>query len=318
MAKIYISYSKRDSEIAIQIAAGLKAHGHEIVYDIGELAPGVNWRRQLLDGLKSSDVFVPLLTDNSIGSQFVLSEIGSARAFSEESKGMLLIPVLLDKLPIPPVLSDFQVIFGEHRNVTEICMEIDRGVHTFLGRRAAVEKAEGEVKERIESNAPEFIDEAIASLKQVERRYRLTGTTWYIAGFLSLVLGLVFAFIAVTQAATINPDSWIKFAYLALKAVIVIGLLAATSKYCFVLGKSYVSESLKNADRLHAISFGRFYLRVFGAKASWPELKEAFQHWNIDRRSTFYDLTTDQIDPKLIDAVIEISKAVSAKKEDKK
>jgi hypothetical protein len=61
-----------------------------------------------------------------------------------------------------------------------------------------------------------------------------------------------------------------------------------------------MSESLKCSDRIHAIGFGKFYLKAYGEKATWLELKEVFQHWNIDRSSTFAALDSSQIDPQII------------------
>ena len=69
---------------------------------------------------------------------------------------------------------------------------------------------------------------------------------------------------------------------------------------------------------MHAISFGKFYLRVFGSNASWPEVKEAFQHWNIDRSSTFSNLATSEFDPKMFESLIELAKVVSSEKAKKK
>src|ERR1044072_8642937 len=81
MAKVYISYNHRDREIACDIASGLKKSGHELTIDVESLAPGQEWRSALTDALQLSDVFISLLTKNSIASQFVLTELGAARAF---------------------------------------------------------------------------------------------------------------------------------------------------------------------------------------------------------------------------------------------
>jgi len=74
-----------------------------------------------------------------------------------------------------------------------------------------------------------------------------------------------------------------------------------------------MSEALKSADRIHAISFGKFYLKVYGARATWPEVREAFQHWNIDRTSVFSSLGTTEFDPKLMEGLLELGKSFAAK-----
>ncbi|MNW15678.1 hypothetical protein D3C71_2142650 [compost metagenome] len=74
---------------------------------------------------------------------------------------------------------------------------------------------------------------------------------------------------------------------------------------------------MKAADRIHAIRFGEFYLRAFGDKTKWAELKEVFQHWNIDRTSNFSSLDTSQFDPKIVESLLELTKFLGQKKDGK-
>ena len=79
-----------------------------------------------------------------------------------------------------------------------------------------------------------------------------------------------------------------------------------------------MSESLKSADRMHAISFGKFYLKVYGSDDTWPELKEVFQHWNIDRSSSFSSQTTAEFDPKIIESMLEFIRVFEQSPSNKK
>jgi len=318
MARIYISYTSADREVANELAGGLTDKGHEVLMDVDTLVPGQNWRAVLTDALQSSEVFVSLLTENSTSSQYVLTELGAARAFMQSSKKMLVIPVVFEGIEIPSVISDIQVLRAAYLDIKSVVEKIDRAIASFIGRRAAEEKKEEEVKERIESNAATFIQDAIESLEKQESRNRRSGNIWYYLGYITLVAGIAFGFYSITQFSISTDMQWIRFAYLGLKSIIVVGLLIACSKYSFTLGKSYMSEALKGADRIHAISFGKFYLRAFGEKATWSELKEVFQHWNIDRNSAFSTLDTNQFDPKFLEAIIEVAKAASSKVEIKK
>jgi hypothetical protein len=318
MANLYISYNQRDREFVASIAERLKGQGHQLTLDVEALSPGQDWRRALTDGLKSSEVFIVFLSQNSLDSQFVLSEIGAARAYAAESDRMLMIPVIIDEIQIPAVIQDLHVIVVPNRDIEQIVERISTAISAFIGRRAAKEEQAEAVAQRIEANAAEYIEEAIRSLEKLERRNGVIGSSWYIAGFVSLILGIAFAFVGVANIASAPERTWVDFAILSLKTIVVIGLLGACAKYAFTLGKSYVSESLKSADRIHAISFGKFYLRVFSAKATWPELKEVFQHWNIDRSSSFSSLDPSQFDPKLIESIIEIARMVTGKTAEKK
>ncbi|RFD85426.1 hypothetical protein [Salmonella enterica] len=73
------------------------------------------------------------------------------------------------------------------------------------------------------------------------------------------------------------------------------------------MAKTHQLEALKNADRLHAISFGKFYMRVFSTQISQSELKEVFQHWNTSGASDLSHLDVDKIDSRFIELFGKIS-----------
>jgi hypothetical protein len=120
MARIYLSYSRKDIEFALKLADRLRSNGHEISIDIESLSPGEDWRRALSVGLKNSDVFVVLLSENSKTSQYMLHEIGAARAYSAESDRMLVVPVAIDDIDIPITLQDVQVLFSPDRDLNNV------------------------------------------------------------------------------------------------------------------------------------------------------------------------------------------------------
>lgn len=318
MAKIYISYNHADRELAIQISSGLKAQGHQITLDVESLAPGQDWRAALSEGLKASEVFVALLTESSLKSQFVLSEIGAAQAYMESTGRLLLIPVIADQIEIPPIVRHINAIFSPDHDVDYILQELGRAIAAFEGQRAAKEEREVEVRKRIEKNTAEYVDDVLQSLDKGELRNRRAAFIWYVLGFATLVLGVAFGLYSLSNIGAAVGQSWTWIAVITLKSVIVVGLLIACSKYSFALGKSYMTEALKSSDRRHAIHFGKFYLRAYGIDASWTELKEVFQHWNIDKSSAFSGLDPAQYDPKFLDSAINLVKALSELKEGRK
>lgn len=317
MAKIYISYQREDLSFVSQLADNLKLSGHLLSYDIDELSAGTEWRNALDTGLKTSEIFIVVLSNNTQHSQYVLTEVGAARAYSLESGRMLLIPLVIDDIQLPLAIQDIHAIIQPDRNLTQIVQKIERAISTFIGRRAAIETAESEAAQKIQSNSADYIRVAIDSLSSLERRDRLFSYFWYLVGFIALVVGIAFALLglsAVAQQVDLGIPSLL---VVALKTVVVIGLLGACAKYAFSLGKSYSSESLKSSDRIHAIRFGEFYLRAFGEKTKWEELKEVFQHWNIDRNSSFSSLDPSQFDPKIVESILELVKIFGGKKDEK-
>jgi hypothetical protein len=54
-------------------------------------------------------------------------------------------------------------------------------------------------------------------------------------------------------------------------------------------------------------------LRAFGDKGKWEELKDVFQHWNLDRSTSFSTLDASSLDPKLIESILELAKLLMPK-----
>ena len=237
MAKIYLSYSHADRDFALELARTLRGLGHQLIIDVDTLQPGQDWRRALESGLRHSDVFVVLLSKESVSSQYVLSEIGAARAYAESSEGKALIPVILDQIQIPPVVADLMAIVSPKRNVEEVSESINRAVSAFEGKRAAVEDEQRALSEKIQTSAAEYVDDAITSLLKREKRDRWLGVIWQFIGFVALGVGVAFVVATITQDLSgTSTRNWPDFAQLALRSVLVIALLGACAKYAFILG----------------------------------------------------------------------------------
>jgi hypothetical protein len=123
-----------------------------------------------------------------------------------------------------------------------------------------------------------------------------------------------------SHAGSLSPKTvgdvsaaWVGFAWAALKTFVIIGLILAAAKYCFVLGRANMSEALKSADRIHAMSYGRFYLRAFRGREAPAAIKDVFQHWNISTPSAFADSSPEQFDPKFLDKALDLAKTLAAK-----
>ncbi len=68
---------------------------------------------------------------------------------------------------------------------------------------------------------------------------------------------------------------------------------------------------------LHAakeFSIGNELRHPFGEKAECTQMKEAFQHWNIDKGSTFVGQDQKELDPMIYSITFEMAKAISAQK----
>jgi len=77
-------------------------------------------------------------------------------------------------------------------------------------------------------------------------------------------------------------------------------------------------EAIRNADRRHAIYFGKLYQAYPHDEIKFEEMKEAFQNWNIDAKSLFMSLKSKDYDPAILASLAEMAKAVGEKAKEKK
>ncbi|MCM2438717.1 toll/interleukin-1 receptor domain-containing protein [Agrobacterium vitis] len=317
MSKIYVSYTMRDDKFAQELMTSLRAAGHEITIEGARLTPGINWRLELNQGLKAAEVFIILISESTMHSQFPMMELGTARAYAETSGKMLILPIVLGELALPTIVQDIQVIFARNRPATDLVADVDVAISAFEGRRAAQEEQQEELAQAVQGNLAEFVDEAIKTQQQYEKAHKVAAQRWYLIGYASLVFGLLttayLAYSVIISTAT-TPD-YARTISISLLNVIAIAILAALARYAYSLGKSYMSESLKSSDRIHAIQFGKFFLRAYGSQTNSAEIREVFQYWNIDRTSTFSSLDASQIDPQIVNMVVQIVSAITGKKD---
>lgn len=63
-------------------------------------------------------------------------------------------------------------------------------------------------------------------------------------------------------------------------------------------------EAIRCSDRIHAISFGKFFLDAYGSEASREEVLRAFSSWNIDNGNTsFRNQSGEDYDPKIAEII---------------
>lgn len=316
MARIFLSYAKLDEPFVAELANRLTKAGHDPVFSGGTLTAGQPWRTTLTDQLRDADCVLIVLSQRSAESEWVMTEVGAALGYFHERGRPFVLPLVIDDIPIPVQLSHIQALIAHGRSQDEVVAEISRSIAAMTGRLQARKDDAAEAHARVELNAAQYIAASLLELRHKEKTYRVIAYSWYTASLVALLGGVAFGLYRASLPATADPD-WHSIAHLAVASLLVVGLVSALSRFAFVLGKSFMVESLRNADRIHAISFGQFYLEAFGEKAEWSEIKEAFQHWNIDSGSSFIKQSTADIDPQIIKAAIEVAKGLGGKAKEK-
>ncbi|GEM65964.1 hypothetical protein SF1_39460 [Sphingobacterium faecium NBRC 15299] len=322
MAKIYLSYQHNDIQLIKKIDEGLTSLGHQTIMDETVMKVGNDWRKDLLTELKKSDGLLVLITKDSINSKYVISEIGTTRAFIDENENKkFLIPVIYGDIEIPDFIRDLYCIRITDENFTKAIDKIDNSISTFIGKKEAAEELQSQKRVLIESTAADYITVATTALKKRELQNMWVAYLCYVIGLSTLIFGVFYSVEGLKSINQIQESIlkapniiWFTIVITLVKSIIIIGLLLACSKYTFTLGKSFMHEALRNADRIHAISFGEFVIKAYGEKiTSYAEINEIFQNWNIDKSSSFQNLDTNSYDPKFSDNLVDIIKTLTEK-----
>ncbi|WP_420124871.1 toll/interleukin-1 receptor domain-containing protein [Longimicrobium sp.] len=140
MATIFISYKNEDRALATRLAELLRAAGHTIRVDTDAVLVGSSWRDALMRALMESDALVVLLTPAALQSQFVLAEVGAARAFSQTERKMGLFPVVLGDMEILPFIQDlfvFRLRDVDEESLRVAAADLDTAVREHVLQREA-------------------------------------------------------------------------------------------------------------------------------------------------------------------------------------
>jgi hypothetical protein len=110
--KVFLSYSHKDEEYGRKLRKILSTYPDILrIFTPEMLSAGEGWSSKLKDEISHCDVFMVLLSANTINSEWVLSELGAAWALNK-----LIIPVIISetRYKIPLDLEDIQYVDLKH------------------------------------------------------------------------------------------------------------------------------------------------------------------------------------------------------------
>jgi hypothetical protein len=100
MQKIFVSYSRKDSEFARKLAGDLEKAGYDVWWDITDLRGGDDWIRRIPAAIEESQFFIVVLSPNSILSEWVEKEYTQALSLRKK-----IIPIMLSPISVPFALN---------------------------------------------------------------------------------------------------------------------------------------------------------------------------------------------------------------------
>ena len=90
MAKLFVSYSRKDSATARTLIEAFKSIQQEVWVDWESIPPAVDWLEQIFRGIEESDAFIFLISPDSVTSEVCNVEIGRAAQNNKR-----IIPIVL-------------------------------------------------------------------------------------------------------------------------------------------------------------------------------------------------------------------------------
>lgn len=146
--KAFISHSSLDKPLAREIADEIRMRGHEVWLDERDLGPGQQLATALADALKNIDVFVIILTKNSVSSPWVTYELNQVLPLVVRNSVRVL-PLKFDEIEIPSALSGF--IYTDCANRDELKRALN---FAFVSSGLHLPLSQLELQERFEKRTP--------------------------------------------------------------------------------------------------------------------------------------------------------------------
>ena len=125
--RIFVSYSRRDSEFVDWLSAALEGGGYDVRRDLDDILPTEKWRQRLKSLIAGTDLFLFVLSPGSVASPACEWEVSIAQSLNKRMAPVLLHP-LEDKLP-PEALAelnwvDFQNASSRDASLTKLTSAI--------------------------------------------------------------------------------------------------------------------------------------------------------------------------------------------------
>lgn len=222
MAKLFVSYSRRDSVAARKLIEAFKSTEQDVWVDWESIPPAVDWLEQIFRGIEESDAFIFLISPDSIASEVCKVEINRA---AQNNKRIIPI-VLRDVQPrdAPENIRKLNWTFiRESDNFEEGLAKVKTAIELDLDwleehRRLQVRSLEWERKKdpslllrgRDLRNAQHMVSTATSkdptptdlqkTFIQYSLRNQRTRTSLWVSGTVALIIMTVLALIAINRS----------------------------------------------------------------------------------------------------------------------
>ncbi len=111
MAQVFISYSRKDVSFAEQLVVDLEKAGLEVWRDVSSLGGGARWRKEIETAIRTSPIFIVVLSPDAVESEWVEREFLFASNLRRK-----IVPVMCRPCELPLNYLDLNYIDMQDKN----------------------------------------------------------------------------------------------------------------------------------------------------------------------------------------------------------
>ena len=297
--RIFISYRSAARTFVDYLSGMLEQAGHTVLYD-AKLPLDSEWSEHIAEIIARADAIIAVFHGSN--NDNIAYEVGVGLSGLNKP----VIPIVFQDAVVPFALQDRLVIrVSDARQYEEAATTVLTRLAAHEAKKQQEATEQRESAQRLERGIKTHVEEILENLKSREKRNKCYALWLYLSSL--LVLALVVApaalFLARNNLVDMELERLLGLGILYLFLAI---LMVSISKFMFTLAKSFMVEAIRASDRIHAISFGKFYLEAFDEKVTREELIQIFGTWNIDNGATgFREQSPDDYDPKLLEKLLD-------------
>jgi len=222
MTSLFISYSRRDAEFARKLTKAFEGQNLDFWIDWEGIPPTVDWWQEIEKGIEEADIFVFLLSPDSVKSKVCRQEIEHAGRNGKRLIPLVVRDIEADESPselghlnwiFVRETDDFDIAFDKlitairtdyawvqtHRQIQVKALEWERNnwENSFLLRGKELENAETQlvINSSKEPRPTDLQREYVLKSRQVTNRQRRITTGVAIAGVIALAALAIFGFV---------------------------------------------------------------------------------------------------------------------------
>lgn len=297
--KVFISYSHKDKDIAAKFFDFLSDLDFDVIVDEHLIVVGDDFTEKFTLAISQSDIFIPIVTHNYDISKFANMQLLTAKGYNISKGSPRICPYIANGHAIPYDLLTISCFMGTD-NLDDDLKKMKAQLISI--RTSILTDRDTNIQNEtvLHTSLETYLQDVFSTLEKKEKLNRRLAYCSYAASIVFLGVMVIMGVWNISKQPINTTADIPSQVFLSLDKTLTLTVLAALSRLSFILGKSFMVEAIRNGDRIHAISFGKFYIQAYGKEASRQEIREVLGDWNIDKGSSFQTQDAKDIDPNVL------------------